>query len=83
VAGSAVTVRSKGQDTKEAARSWHPRRKDTRQDRDVTIVDIDPWGAFFERFWEQAAEGESADERRGGERKPGKGPRTTGTKPDR
>jgi hypothetical protein len=57
--------------------------KNTRQDRDVTIVDIDPWGAFFERFWEQAAEGESADERRGGERKPGKGPRTTGTKPDR
>jgi hypothetical protein len=33
-----------------------------RKDRDVTIVDIDPWGAFFERFWEQAAEGESADE---------------------
>jgi hypothetical protein len=72
-------VRRKGS----AGRGERVVEKDTRQDRDVTIVDIDPWGAFFERFWEQAAEGESADERRGGERKPGKGQRTTGTKPDR
>ena len=72
-------VRRKGS----AGRGERVVEKDTRQDRDVTIVDIDPWGAFFERFWEQAAEGESADERRGGERKPGKGPRTTSTKPDR
>jgi hypothetical protein len=25
----------------------------------VTMVDLDPWGAFFERFWEQAAEAEA------------------------
>jgi hypothetical protein len=34
----------------------------------VTVVDIDPWGSFFEKFWEQAAEGESGGHE--GERKP-------------
>ena len=30
------------------------------QARDILMVDIDPWGSFFEKFWEQAAAG-SAD----------------------
>ena len=49
------------------------------QARDVTMVDVDPWGSFFEKFWEQAAEGESAD-RHDGEQKPAKAVRTSGTK---
>src|SRR4051794_41405205 len=46
----------------------------------VTVVDIDPWGSFFEKFWEQAAEGESGGHQ--GERKPAE---ATGraTKPSR
>jgi hypothetical protein len=43
-----------------------------------TLVDIDPWGAFLERFWEQPNEGEHADER-GGEREAGT--RRPATKP--
>ncbi len=35
----------------------------------VTVVDIDPWGSFFEKFWEQAAESESGGGHEG-ERKP-------------
>jgi hypothetical protein len=35
----------------------------------VTVVDIDPWGSFFEKFWEQAAESESGDGH-AGEQKP-------------
>jgi hypothetical protein len=49
------------------------------QARDVTMVDIDPWGSFFEKFWEQAAEGESAD-RHDDEPKPIKAARMPGTK---
>jgi hypothetical protein len=41
-----------------------------------TLVDVDPWGSFFEKFWEQTAEGESVDRHESG-RKPAKGPRTT------
>src|SRR3954454_22253624 len=26
------------------------------QSRGVAMVDVDPWGAFFEKFWEQPAE---------------------------
>jgi hypothetical protein len=43
------------------------------------MVDIDPWGSFFEKFWEQAAEGESVDRHDGGP-KPAKAVRTPGTK---
>jgi hypothetical protein len=50
-------------------------------DQDGTVVNVDPWGSFFETFWGQA-EGERAD-RRDGEPRPVKGPRKTGTKPDR
>jgi hypothetical protein len=46
----------------------------------ATLVKVDPWGAFFEDFWEQAAEGGSADRLDGG-REPAKGARRTGTKP--
>jgi hypothetical protein len=46
------------------------------------MVDFDPWGAFFENFWGQTAEGESVDRPDGG-RKPAKGTRTTVTKPGR
>jgi hypothetical protein len=45
-------------------------------------TDLDPWGAFFEDFWGQAAEGEGVDRPDGG-REPAEGPRTTGTKPGR
>ena len=40
-----------------------------------TLVDVDPWGSFFEKFWEQPAEGESVDRHESG-RKPAKGTRT-------
>jgi hypothetical protein len=55
--------------------------KATGQARDVTMVDIDPWG-FFEKFWERPAESESADRHDGGP-KPTKVVRTPGTKPGR
>jgi hypothetical protein len=42
-----------------------------------SMVDIDPWGTFFEDFWEEAAEGGSAD-RHEGERKR---PRAPGRRP--
>jgi len=44
-----------------------------------TRVDVDPWGAFFEDFWGEAAEGGSADRPDGG-REPAKGTRAKGTK---
>ncbi len=47
------------------------------QARDVTMVDVDPWGSFFERFWEQAG-GEDA-----GRPEPATGVRTPGAKPAR
>ena len=48
----------------------------------AAVVDVDPWGSFFEEFWEPAAEGEGADRHDGG-REPAKGTRKTGTKPGR
>jgi hypothetical protein len=52
--------------------------------RDMPMVDIDPWGSFFERFWGQAAEGESADaDRHDGGQKPAKDVRAPGAKPGR
>jgi hypothetical protein len=44
-----------------------------------TRVDIDPWGAFFEDFWGEAAESGSTDRPDGGQ-KPAKGTRAKGTK---
>ena len=49
--------------------------------RDIPLVDIDPWGSFLERFWEQA-EGGSADGQDGG-RKPAEVVRTPSAKPGR
>jgi hypothetical protein len=48
----------------------------------LTMVDVDPWGSFFEKFWGQPGEGESVDRHAGG-RRPTKGARSTGTKPGR
>jgi hypothetical protein len=48
----------------------------------TAVVDVDPWGSFFEKFWEQAAEGEGTDRHDGG-REPAKGPRKTGPKAGR
>jgi hypothetical protein len=39
------------------------------QDGGVTSVDVDPWGSFFEKFWEQATASESGSGHKG-ERKP-------------
>ena len=49
--------------------------------RDMPLVDIDPWGSFLEKFWEQA-EGGSADRQDGG-RKPAKAVRTPKAKSGR
>jgi hypothetical protein len=42
-------------------------------------VDVDPWGAFFEDFWGEAAGSGSTDRPDGGQ-EPAKGIRTKGTK---
>ena len=47
----------------------------------VAMVDVDPWGSFFEMFWGSAEDG-SADGHDGGQ-EPAKGARTAGTKPGR
>jgi hypothetical protein len=47
-----------------------------------TMGDVDPWGAFFEHFWGEAAESGGADQRVGG-REPAEGTRATGAKPGR
>jgi hypothetical protein len=97
MASGAATVRSEGRGTQEAAimapgkEGGRTRRKgnatrtiekETGPGGGVTVVDVDPWGSFFEKFWEQPVEGESVDRREGG-RKPAKGTRTTRTKPGR
>jgi hypothetical protein len=48
----------------------------------TAVADVDPWGSFFEKFWEQAAEGEGTDRHDGG-REPAKSPRKTGPKAGR
>jgi hypothetical protein len=47
-----------------------------------TKVDVDPWGAFFEDFWGEAAESGSADRHEGG-REAAKSSRTMATRPGR
>ena len=47
-----------------------------------TVVDVDLWGSFFERFW-GPAEGESADQAPNGRRQSAKGTRKAGAKPSR
>ena len=51
--------------------------------RAAAVVDFDLWGAFFGELWGQGTGGGSADERPGGGRKAGKGPRATATKSGR
>ena len=50
------------------------------QARDVTMVDVDPWGSFFEKFWGQTAEGGSTDQHDGGP-KTAKTVQASGTRP--
>jgi hypothetical protein len=57
--------------------------KDAGQGRGAAVVDLDLWGAFLGEFWGEGARGGSADERPGGGRKAGKGPRATATKSGR
>jgi hypothetical protein len=45
-------------------------------------VDIDPWGAFFEDFWGEAAQSGSADRPEGG-REAARSSRTAATRPSR
>ena len=45
-------------------------------------VDIDPWGAFFEDFWGEAAESGSTDRPDSGQ-EPAEGTRATATRPGR
>src|SRR5215218_4394729 len=47
-----------------------------------TRVDVDPWGAFFEDFWGEAAQSGSADRPEGG-REAAKSSRTMATRPGR
>ena len=49
----------------------------------ASVVDLDLWGAFFGELWGGGPGGGSADERPGGGRKAGKGPRATATKSGR
>jgi hypothetical protein len=55
--------------------------KKVAQGEGVTMVDVDPWGSFFEMFW-GSAEGASTDRHEGG-REPAKSRRTPSTKPGR
>jgi hypothetical protein len=67
-----------------AERSESPRRrveKKALQSGGVALVDVDPWGFFFEMF-RGPAEGESNDRHNGG-REPAKGTQTAGAKPGR
>jgi hypothetical protein len=52
------------------------------QARDVTMIDVDLWGSFFDKIWGQALESEGADRRDDGP-KPIKAARAPGTKPGR
>jgi hypothetical protein len=60
----------------------HAVAKETGRGGEPTRVDIDPWGAFFEDFWGEAAGSGSAD-RHDGEREAAKSSRTTATRPSR
>jgi hypothetical protein len=94
MASGAATVRSEGRDTQEAAimapgkeggrtrregNAGRTAEKETGQGGGATVVDADPWGSFFEKFWERPVEGEGVDRHEGG-RKPAKGTRTTRTR---
>ena len=63
----------------EGRRGRRPVAKEIGRGGEPTRVDIDPWGAFFEDFWGEAAESGSAARRDGG-REPAKGTRAKGTK---
>ena len=76
------TRRKAGVERSDSGSPRHRAEKKAGQDSDVTMVDVDPWGSFFEKLWEQAAEGESADRDVSG-RAPAKGTPTAGAKSGR
>jgi hypothetical protein len=65
----------------DSERVGHTVEKEAEPARDITMVDIDPWGSFFEKFWGQAAEDASADRHDGGRQsakaKQGRSPRAS------
>jgi hypothetical protein len=63
----------------DSERFGRPVEKAAGQARDVTMVDVDPWGSFFDEIWGQALEGETADQHDDGP-KPSKAAQTPGTK---
>ena len=78
------TPREAGAGQGERRKAGRAAEKDAAQGRAVAaVVDLDLWGAFLGEFWGEGARGGSADERPGGGRKAGKGPRATATKPGR
>ena len=46
-------------------RAGRPAEEDAKLGRGAAVIDVNPWSAFFETFWEPA-EGEIADDGRGG-----------------
>jgi hypothetical protein len=63
----------------DSERAGHTVEKAAGQAREVSMVDVDPWGSFFDKIWGQALEDESVD-RQDIEPKPTKAARTLGTK---
>ena len=77
------TRREAGAGQGERRKTGRAAEKDAAQGRGAAVVDFDLWGAFFGELWGQGTGGGSADERPGGGRKAGKGPRATATKSGR
>jgi hypothetical protein len=75
------TRRKTGRVRDDGERAGRPVEEAAGPARAIPMVDIDPWGSFLERFWEQA-EGGSADGQDGG-RKPAEVVRTPSAKPGR
>jgi hypothetical protein len=75
------TRRKAGAERDASGGGRHRAEKKAGQGGSVAMVDVDPWGSFFEMFW-GPAEGGSAGRHDGG-REPAKGRRTAATKPGR
>jgi hypothetical protein len=72
-----MAPKKEGSRIRRKARAGRTVEKKAGQGGGVTLVDIDPWGSFFEMFLGQVAEGESNDRHEGG-REPAKGRWTAG-----
>ena len=66
----------------EGRRGRRPVAKEIGRGGEPTRVDIDPWGAFFEDFWGEAAQSGSADQPEG-DREAAKSSRARATGPSR